>query len=1056
MIGAFQVDQPVLRLLDWSAVAPGGRACALKQPGYRLLPCGLIFLLSMASALAQGFPPAEAVKRMTVAPGFAVNLVASEPMMAQPVCIEFDDRGRLWVVQYLQYPNPAGLKRVKVDRYSRTVYDRVPEPPPHGPRGADRITILEDTNADGVADGAKDFVNGLNLATSIAFGHRGVFVMQAPYLLFYPDRDGDDIPDTAPEVLLSGFGIEDAQSFANSLIFGPDGWLYGCQGSTVTAKVRGLEFQQAIWRYHPISRRFELFTEGGGNMWGLDYDQDGELFASTNGGGGVPAWSIDAPAPFPGRFVSFRMIHMVQGAYYAKSFAKHGELHNPYTFGYFERVPAAAYKGFHVTPGGTIYQGDTFPPEYRGRFVANDLLEHTVQWSALEPWGTTFKGKFNGHLLVANDTWFAPADTIAGPDGAVYVADWSDQRMSHPDPDAEWDRSNGRVYRIQAPAAAGVSAAAAFARVVPGGSMAALSSAELVGLLAHPNNWYVRKARQVLTHRRDAGVHGRLREMVAQSGDGQPGLEAFWALYGSGGADEAYLRAQLRHVSPRIRRWAVRLLGDQEQVVAETEAALVGLAASEGDAKVRSQLAATAARLRPDAGLRVAQQIALQDRDAADPFIPLQLWWAIERHAVVALDRTVELFSNPAAWNSQLARLSLLPRLVRRYAAEGSAPALRAGATLLAGQPLGANRETLRQALEQGLRQRAATQRLGLDDLPATLVQQLLADWRTDTADEALIRLLGWLGHGPARERALALAGDRSRDAGIRAGMVKAAADPARAEDAPRFLAWLAGDEPEPVKLAAIEALQSFDSGSIAAQLLHEYPRLGGSLRTKVRAVLLARKEGARALLAAVDAGQMAASEVLQSEVKTVAQFQDRPLDALARKHWGKVNATPEDKLAVVRRFNNDLNLQRDKPPGVPERGRLLYAQLCAACHRLHGEGGTIGPDLTTANRRDKDFMLTSLVDPSAVIRKEYLNYTVKTTDGRVLGGFVAAESAGSITLGAADGAPTEIPRDRIASMEDSGVSLMPEGLLNALTPQQLRDLFAWLQSDGAGASTKR
>ena len=1056
MSGAFQVEQPVPRLLDWSAVALGRRACVLKQPGDRLFHLGLAFLLSVAFAHAQGFPPAEAVKRMTVAPGFAVNLVASEPMMAQPVCLEFDDRGRLWVVQYLQYPNPAGLKRVKVDRYSRTVYDRVPEPPPHGPRGADRITILEDANADGVADGAKDFVNGLNLATSIAFGHGGVFVMQAPYLLFYPDRDGDDIPDTAPEVLLSGFGIEDAQSFANSLIFGPDGWLYGCQGSTVTAKVRGLEFQQAIWRYHPISRRFELFTEGGGNMWGLDYDQDGEFFASTNGGGGVPAWSIDAPAPFPGRFVSFRMIHMVQGAYYAKSFAKHGELHNPYTFGYFERVPAAAYKGFHVTPGGTIYQGDTFPPEFRGRFVANDLLEHTVQWSALEPWGTTFKGKFNGHLVVANDTWFAPADTIAGPDGAVYVADWSDQRMSHPDPDAEWDRSNGRVYRIQAPAAAGVSAAAAFARVVPGGSMARLSSAELVGLLAHPNNWYVRRARQLLTYRRDAGVQARLREMVAQPGDGQPGLEAFWALYGSGGADEAYLRAQLRHVSPRIRRWAVRLLGDQEQVVAETEAALVGLAASEGDAKVRSQLAATAARLRPDAGLRVAQQIALQDRDAADPFIPLQLWWAIERHAVTAQERAIELFSNPAAWGSQLARQSLLPRLVRRYAAEGSMPALRASATLLAGQPLGTSRAALRQALEQGLRQRAATQRPGLDDLPPALVQQVLADWRADPTDEALIRLLVWLGHGPARERALALAGDRSRDAGFRAGLVKAAADPARAEDAPRFLAWLVGDEPEPVKLAALEALQGFDSAPIAAQLLREYPRLSVSLRTKVRAVLLARKEGARALLAAVDAGQLAAGELTQSELKTVTQFQDRQLDAIARKHWGKVNATPEDKLAVVRRFNNDLNLQRDKPPGVPERGRLLYTQLCAACHRLHGEGGTIGPDLTTANRRDKDFMLTSLVDPSAVIRKEYLNYTVKTTDGRVLGGFVAAESAGNITLGAADGTPTEIPRDQIATMEDSGVSLMPEGLLNALTPQQLRDLFAWLQSDGPGASTKR
>ena len=1013
-----------------------------------VVAAGLTLLVEVTALRAQGFAPAEAVKRMTVAPGFEVQLVASEPMMAQPVCVEFDDRGRMWVVQYLQYPNPAGLKRVKVDRYFRTVYDRVPEPPPLGPRGADRVTILEDVNGDGAADRARDFVNGLNLATSIAFGHGGVFVLQAPYLLFYPDQDRDDVPDTAPEVLLSGFGIEDAQSFANSLIFGPDGWLYGCQGSTVTAKVRGLEFQQAIWRYHPASRRFELFTEGGGNMWGLDYDQDGEFFASTNGGGGVPAWSIDAPAPFPGRYVSFRMIHMVQGAYYAKSFAKHGELHNPYTFGFFERVPAAAYQGFHVTPGGTIYQGDTFPPEFRGRFVANDLLEHTVQWSALEPWGTTFKGRFNGHLLRANDTWFAPSDTILGPDGAVYVADWSDQRMSHPDPDAEWDRSNGRVYRIQAQGAAATSAAAAFARTVPGGSIAKLGGEELVALLSHPNNWYVRQARLALATRRDARLYPKLRRLVTGGGDTQLALEALWALYTSGGAGEDWLREQLNHGSPRIRRWAVRLLGDQETLMAVTEAALVAQAMREPDAKVRSQLAATAARLRPDAGLQVAQRLALQDRDAEDPFIPLQLWWAIERHAVAAIDRTLELFAGPEAWNSHLARQSLLPRLVRRYAAEGSMGALRGCASLMAAQPLGGERGTLRLALEQGLRQRAATQRLGLDDLPPPLVQQVLADWRPDTEDEGLLRLLVWLGHRPARERALALASDGSRAAKSRAGLVRSVSDPARIEDGPRFLQWVSGAEPEAVKLAAIDALQAFDSAEATSQLLQAYPRLSPALRGRIRAVLFARREGTRTLLAQVDAGRIPAEGVKQAEVRAVAQFQDPALDALVRKHWGKVHDTPEQKLSIVRRFNNDLNMQRDKPPGVPERGRQLYRQLCAMCHRLHGEGGTIGPDLTTANRRDKEFMLTSLVDPSAVIRREYLNYAVRTTDGRVLNGFVSEESAGSIVIVSATGDRTEIPRDRIASMEDSGVSLMPEGLLNALSPQQLRDLFAWLQSE--------
>src|SRR5262249_35615711 len=159
----------------------------------------------------------EAPRRMMLAEGLEAELVAAEPLVRQPVAIEFDDAGRLWVIQYLQYPNPAELKRAKVDRYSRTTYDRGPEPPPRGPRGSDRVSILIDRDGDGRADEAKDFVSGLNLASGLAFGHGGVFVLQVPYLLFYADRNRDDVPDGAPDVLLSGFGMEDAHSVANSL-----------------------------------------------------------------------------------------------------------------------------------------------------------------------------------------------------------------------------------------------------------------------------------------------------------------------------------------------------------------------------------------------------------------------------------------------------------------------------------------------------------------------------------------------------------------------------------------------------------------------------------------------------------------------------------------------------------------------------------------------------------------------------------------------------------------------------------------------------------------------
>ncbi|MFN4919263.1 MAG: hypothetical protein ACK5MM_07565, partial [Planctomyces sp.] len=217
---------------------------------------GVLLLLSLpgARAAAQGLSPEQSLQKLRAADGFRVELVAAEPLVRQPVAMEFDDRGRLWVIQYLQYPNPEGLQRVQVDRYSRTKYDRIPEAPPRGPRGADRITILEDTDGDGRMDAGRDFVDGLNLATGLAFGHGGVYVLQVPYLLFYADRDRDDVPDGDPEVLLTGFGMEDAHSVANSLTWGPDGWLYGCQGSTVTASIRGIEFQQGVWRYHPVTK----------------------------------------------------------------------------------------------------------------------------------------------------------------------------------------------------------------------------------------------------------------------------------------------------------------------------------------------------------------------------------------------------------------------------------------------------------------------------------------------------------------------------------------------------------------------------------------------------------------------------------------------------------------------------------------------------------------------------------------------------------------------------------------------------------------------------------
>ncbi|MFY8199986.1 MAG: PVC-type heme-binding CxxCH protein, partial [Pirellula staleyi] len=268
--------------------------------------------------------PAESSQLFSVSDQSVWKLLLAEPTIEQPLSATFDSRGRLWVVEYRQYPEPEGLKALSRDNFWRIVYDRMPLPPGHGgARGADRITIHEDQNGDGSFETHSTFVDGLNIATSVVPTSKGAWVLNPPYLLFFQDEDGDSQADGPPEVHLEGFGLEDTHSVVNSLCMGPDGWLYAAQGSTVTGAVKNYgsselpikTLGQAIWRYHPQSRKYEVFAEGGGNAFGVAMNDSGEIFSGHNGG-------------------DTRGFHYYQGGYYRKGFTKHGSLSNPNAFGY--------------------------------------------------------------------------------------------------------------------------------------------------------------------------------------------------------------------------------------------------------------------------------------------------------------------------------------------------------------------------------------------------------------------------------------------------------------------------------------------------------------------------------------------------------------------------------------------------------------------------------------------------------------------------------------------------------------------------------------------------
>lgn len=988
----------------------------------------LAFILAVITSItfpgsveAQQLSPAESVKAMSVPADMDVQLVASEPLVRQPVCIEHDDRGRLWVIQYLQYPNPEGLTRVAVDRFSRTRYDRVPEPPPHGPRGADKITILKDTDGDGLMDAGHDFVDGLNLTTGLAFGYGGVFVLNVPYLLFYPDRNRDDVPDSDPEVLLTGFGMEDAHSVANSLTWGPDGWLYGCQGSTVTANIRGIEFQQGVWRYHPTTKEFELFCEGGGNAWGLDFDATGRLLYSTNYGGHV-------------------LVHGLQGANYVKSFAKHGALHNPHAYGYFEHAPHASFKGGHVTVGGIVYQGDAFPDSLRGKYVAGDLLGHGVYWHNIEPRGTTVQTSHGGELLQSAHSWFAPTDVTMGPDGAIYVTDWHDARTAHPDPDADWDRSNGRIYRI-APKSHPPRTVKDFAT---------LSAEELLELHDHRSQWFVRHARQELVRRADVSLQPALIER-AQNSDSEPrAIEALWTLASLGMINETLAMRLLDSPHPAVRSWTVRILGDTRTISEEMAHRLDEFAEQEPSPAVRQQLASSAARWPAKYAVPMINANINRDIDNSDPCLPLLWWWAVERHSVADREEVMKRFVRPSLWKSQLGRDFLLPRLVRRYAAEGTADGLDCVSRLLNAAPDEAARIPLWESVLLGWRETSTvnqSERRKQFGPEHPLVQQISSTWQAKPQDLTLHQLAILTMHPEAVDAAIREVLQDSATTERRVALMNLLGESMTDSMLPPLLNLVKSDAPEPVRIAAVQLVARQESPDISRQLIEFHQAESSeSVRSRIRNVLLSRRSSAAAWLSAVESGQVKASATPLEEVRMVALLGDAELDAVVIRHWGRMQAaTPEEKLAEVRRLNNDLRAAG----GNAAAGRLIFMKHCSACHQLFGEGTKLGPDLTSANRSDRDFLLISLVDPSSVIRKEFISVIVQTRDGRTETGLAIDRDESRMILVTSKNERVTIAASDIEELRESPTSHMPDGLYRQFKPHELRDLFAWLQSSG-------
>ncbi len=961
--------------------------------------------------------PSDALSHLKTMDDLQVDLVLADPIIGQPLSLKWDHRGRLWVVEYLQYPDPAGLTAVSRDQFLRTVWDKTPLPPPNHFPGADRISVHEDSNGDGVYDSHSVFLEGLSLITSIALDRDGVWVLNPPHLLYYSDSDHDGVADGDPEVHLEGFGLEDAHSVVNSLRWGPDGWLYGTQGSTVSAAAKPYgsaeepvrSIGQLVWRYHPASRKYEVFAEGGGNSFGVEIDSQGRVYSGHNGG-------------------DTRGFHYVPGGYFRKGFGKHGELSNPYAFGFYEAM--AHHRAERFTHTFVIQQSETFPPRFRNHLFGVEPLQGRVMISQMEPDGASFKTTDIGPALWSDgDSWFRPVDIQEGPDGALYIADFYEQRIDHAaHSQGRIHRESGRIYRLRgadSPVTFTLPAADDF-----DGWLSALES---------PIRWQRQTALRRVIELADGDRAARLKQDLLASLDGSnlsenAALGRLWAVNQLEPLDPSLLLALLDHPLASVRLWTIRAVGESGNPSPPWLARLTALAADEPDQEVRLQVAATARRLPLPAAVSLIDALILHPQAAQDNRLPLMLWWAIESKVSENPEAMVRWWTDqPARWEAEVVRRELAERFMRRFAASGQRRDLTLSAAILRAAPDKPAGEILLRGFEAAYRGRS------LASLPTELI-----DAMAETGGGSL-PLRVRRGDAAAIAEVLAIIVDGGQPPASRVEYLEMLGDvrPGQASG-PLLELATAAEQPDAVRVAALAALQGYDSEAIAPRVLDTADRLSPVARDAALTLLASRPAWAGQLLTRVEAKQLAQTSIPDAIVRKLHLHRDEAIRAAIERLWGEISgATTAQMEADIDRYREWIG----GGIGNPTVGKKLFATHCGSCHLLFNEGGRTGPDLTSYQRQDVRGMIAHIVNPSLEIREGFENYLLMTDDGRAINGLMVDSDRQVVVIRDSNNQSRTLSRDEIVEMSAVKRSLMPEGLLAPLNEQQVRDLFAYLRS---------
>ncbi|GJM28270.1 MAG: hypothetical protein DHS20C17_09050 [Cyclobacteriaceae bacterium] len=938
--------------------------------------------------------PAEAVEAMTVKQGFQVNAWASEPMITQPMAFCWDDRGRLWVAENRDYEN----------RQSGFSND-----------GTSRILIIEDADQDGVADSRKVFLEGIPFPAAIAVGFDGLYLGAPPNLLFVPDKNQDDLADKDDiEVLLTGWGIRDRHETINSLHWGPDGWLYGLEGFATPSRIRkpegqgrlyrhrdefpdvldgaGVDINGGVWRFHPLKKEFEVVAHGFSNPWGIDYDSKGQLFITA--------------------CVIPHMFHVIPGGIYHRQGGQH---FNPYVYQDIRTIVDHSHRSAHG--GARIYQSDAFPAEHQGRLFMANIHEHAVLSDILEPQGSGFVAKHAEDFVLANNAQWIGFSMEIGPSGDLYVLDWHDADICG---NSVLQKETGRIFRVSPIESRADEWSGRY------DNLKELSDNKLAHLQTSKSDWHARRARVILQARSaerslDNEALSTLERILAESSSSDHRLRALWSLQVTSKLESQRLVELTTDSDQYIRAWSIQFLCEDRNPSPSALNRFSKMAVQEKSPVVRLYLAAALQRIAKDHRWAIVEGLQAHPQDSADHNIPKMIWYGVEPLFAEEPERALKLLAKTD--------IPLLARFATRRMVDVDLIAGLIGTV----KENSKNQRVLLQGFLEGLEGRSDLQ------APPQWKQVYLSLSKNPQTAGVALAISQQFGDSEAAMQYLATLKNEQADIKQRNIAIRALAEKQRQELLPELPGlW----EHPGLRIEAIRALAAYNDGSLGYELLEWYADFNQIEKLEVVQTMASRPVYGNLITARLKDGTIAKSDI----PAYVARQLRRVVGNGFVETWGPIDELSIDKEAEFARYQQLITPEAIRSANL-NNGKLLFDKSCGACHQMYREGGSLGPDLTGSNRDNLEYLLGNILDPNGDIQDDYRMVTITTGDGRTYVGNITSESDRQVNLRVVGQDRVVISVSDIMSRETAEKSMMPEGLLQTMTDQQVIELVAYLQT---------